>query len=299
MRRAATRCACSASAALFVLLVTLGMTYSRGGVLAFLVAMTVVTVLGGQRLRGLAVIGTTIVASIPILGLSFSRPALKGIHVPLDERIPDGILLGLVGAGSPAGLLIAGWGLLRLEERTPWDAERTQLVWRGLAATAAILGLMLLAGIACYEGGPGEWADDAWTKFTETSKDKVSDPARLISSNSGNRWVWWKEAAGAWSDKPLQGWGAGSFPVTHRMYRDTELGVLQPHNMPLQFLAETGIVGHAARLRRARLPAVLRVRSACARWPPAASATSPSRCSPAPWPGSCTGSSTGTGTSPA
>ena len=230
-------------AALFVLLVTLGMTYSRGGVLAFLVAITVVTVLGGQRLRGLAVIGTTIVASIPILGLSFSRPALKGVNVPLDERTPDGVLLGLVGAGCLLALLIAGWGLLRLEERTPWDAERTQLVWRGLAATAAIFGVLLLGGIASYEGGPGGWADDAWKKFTETSKDRVSDPARLVSSNSGNRWVWWKEAAGAWSDKPIQGWGAGSFPVTHKMYRDTELGVVQPHNMPLQFLAETGIVG--------------------------------------------------------
>jgi len=230
-------------AALFVLLVCLGMTYSRGGVLAFFVALTVVTLLGGQRLRGLAVIGVTIVASIPILGLSFSRPALKDVNVPLDERIPDGILLGLVGAGCLLALLIAGWGLLRLEERTPWDAERTQLVWRGLAATAAILGVLLLAGIASYEGGPGGWADDAWTKFTETSKDEVSDPARLVSSNSGNRWVWWQEAAGAWSDKPLQGWGAGSFAVTHKMYRDTELGVVQPHNMPLQFLAETGIVG--------------------------------------------------------
>ncbi|HEV2775609.1 MAG TPA: O-antigen ligase family protein, partial [Solirubrobacteraceae bacterium] len=230
-------------AALFVLLVTLGMTYSRGGVLAFLVAITVVTVLGGQRLRGLAVIGTTIIASIPILGLSFSRPALKGVNVPLDERIPDGVLLGLVGAGCLLALLIAGWGLLRLEERTPWDAQRTQLVWRGLAATAAIFGVLLLGGIASYEGGPSGWADDAWTKFTETSKDEVSDPARLVSSNSGNRWVWWKEAAGAWSDKPVQGWGAGSFPVTHKMYRDVELGVVQPHNMPLQFLAETGIVG--------------------------------------------------------
>ncbi len=229
--------------ALFVLFVCLGMTYSRGGVLAVIVALTVVTVLGGQRLRGLAVIGVTIVAAIPVLGLSFSRPALKGIRVPLDERIPDGVLLGLVAAGSILFLLIAAWGLLRLEERTAWTDERTQLVWRGLAATAAILGLMLLGAIVSYDGGPGRWADDAWDKFTETSKDKVSDPARLTSSNSGNRWVWWKEAAGAWSDKPIQGWGAGSFPVTHRLYRDVELPVKQPHNMPLQFLAETGIVG--------------------------------------------------------
>ena len=76
------------------------MTYSRGGVLAVIVAIAVLTLLGGQRLRGLAVIGVTIVASIPVLGLSFSRPALKGIRVPLDERIADGVLLGLVAAGS-------------------------------------------------------------------------------------------------------------------------------------------------------------------------------------------------------
>ena len=229
--------------ALFVLVVCLGMTYSRGGVLAFFAVVAVVTLLGGQRLRGLAVIAVTIIVSIPVLGLSFSRPALKGLYVPLDERVPDGILLGLVSAGCILALLIAGWGMLRMEERTDWNAERTQLAWRGLAATAAILFVMLLGGIASYEGGPGGWADDAWAKFTETAKDNTSDPARLVSSNSGNRWVWWEEAAGVWADKPIQGWGAGSFAVTHKMYRDVELPVVQPHNMPLQFLAETGIVG--------------------------------------------------------
>ncbi|CAA9477890.1 MAG: hypothetical protein AVDCRST_MAG67-654, partial [uncultured Solirubrobacteraceae bacterium] len=233
----------AALAAFFVLFVCLCMTYSRGGLLACFTAIVVVTVLGGQRLRGLAVVGATIVISIPVLGLAFNRPALKGINVPLDERVPDGILLGLVMAGCLIALLIAGWGMLALEQRTPWDEERTQLVWRGLAALAAILAVFTLGAILTAPDGPGGWADRAWEKFSQTSRDEVSDPSRLVSSNSGNRWVWWKEAAGAWSDRPVQGWGAGSFPVTHRMYREVELNVTQPHNMPLQFLAETGIVG--------------------------------------------------------
>ncbi|MEA2222977.1 MAG: hypothetical protein QOH83_1353 [Solirubrobacteraceae bacterium] len=233
----------AAMTALFVLLVTLFMTYSRGGILSCLAALTVLTLLGGQRLRGLAVVVVTLVAAIPALGLSFSRPALKGIYVPLDERVPDGIVLGMVTAGCLIALLCAAWGMLRLEERTAWSDERTQLVWRGLAATTAILGVLVLGGIATAPGGPSGWGDRAWKKFSETSQDKVSDPARIVSSNSGNRWVWWKEAAGAWWDKPVQGWGAGSFPVTHKMYRRVELSVVQPHNMPLQFLAETGIVG--------------------------------------------------------
>jgi hypothetical protein len=232
-----------ALAAFFLLFVCMCMTYSRGGILACLTAIVVVTALGGQRLRGLAVVGVTIIISIPALGLAFNRPALKGINVPLDERVPDGIVLGLVMAGCLIALLIAGWGMLQLEQRTPWDEERTQLVWRGMAALAVILAVFTFGAILTAPDGPGGWADRAWEKFSQTSKDEVSDPSRLVSSNSGNRWVWWKEAAGAWSDKPLQGWGAGSFPVTHKIYREVELGVTQPHNMPLQFLAETGIVG--------------------------------------------------------
>jgi O-antigen ligase len=233
----------AALAALYVLLLCLGMTYSRGGLLALAVAVAVVTVLGAARLRGLAVLGVAIAATTPVLALAFSRPALKAIDVPLDERVPDGIVLGLVMAGCLLALLIAGWGLLRLQERTPWSEERTQLVWRGLAATAAVAGVFALGGVATAEGGPSGFVDRAWEEFTKTSQDKVSDPARIVSSNSGNRWVWWEEAAGAWWDRPLGGWGAGSFPVTHKLYRDVELGVAQPHSMPLQFLAETGLVG--------------------------------------------------------
>ncbi|MEY2516158.1 MAG: hypothetical protein QOJ89_3516, partial [bacterium] len=229
--------------ALFVLLTCLGMTYSRGGLLALMTAVFVMTLLGGQRLRGLAVLGATIVALIPVLSLAFSRPALKGINVPLDERTPDGIILCLVMAGSLLGLLIAAWGMLRLEERAQWSEESTRLVWRGLAAIVGVFALIVVLGIATSKGGPDRFFHDAWHEFTKTSQDKDSDPTRLVSSNSGNRWVWWTEAAGAWTDKPVGGWGAGSFPVTHLMYRRVPLDVLQPHNVPLQFLAETGIVG--------------------------------------------------------
>ncbi len=50
---------------------------------------------------------------------------------------------------------------------------------------------------------------------------------------------------GAFRDEPVLGTGAGSFPVVHRIYRSDELNVLEPHNVPLQFLAETGVIGFA------------------------------------------------------
>ncbi len=87
-----------------------------------------------------------------------------------------------------------------------------------------------------------------WHAFTDVKQDRQYDPARLVSTNSGNRWVWWKEAAGAFSDKPVGGWGAGSFGTVHLRYRQEPLGVQQPHNVELQWLSETGIVGFALAL---------------------------------------------------
>jgi O-antigen ligase len=235
----------AALAALFLLLCCLGMTYSRGGLVALMTAIVVMTLLGGQRLRGLAVFGVTIVTLIPPLALAFSRPAMKGIHIPLHERTADGIVLAMVMAGSLIALMVAGWALLRMEERARWSDESTRLVWRGLGAITGVLALIVVFGIATSKGGPQRFFHDAWHEFTKVSQDKDSDPTRIVSSNSGNRWVWWQEAAGAWSDRPIGGWGAGSFPVTHLMYRKVPLEVQQPHSVPLQFLAETGVVGAA------------------------------------------------------
>lgn len=247
--RFANDVACSARtrlvslAALFVLLTCLGMTYSRGGVIALAVALIVMTALGGVRLRGLAVFAVAGLATVPVLTVAFTRRALTEWQVPLDDRIADGGLLAAVMVGCLAALLAAGWVMLRLEQRMPWTPGRTRLVWRVLAATGGAVALFYVATAFTGAGGIEGTAERAWTSFTETKQDRFSDPARIVSTNSGNRWVWWEEAVGAWSEKPLQGWGAGSFPVTHKMYRQVPLGVAQPHSVPLQFLTETGLIG--------------------------------------------------------
>jgi hypothetical protein len=41
----------------------------------------------------------------------------------------------------------------------------------------------------------------------------------------------------------LKGTGAGTFELTHRLLRSNSIVVTEPHNVPLQFLSETGVVG--------------------------------------------------------
>jgi O-Antigen ligase len=106
--------------------------------------------------------------------------------------------------------------------------------------------VLVVAGVlalAVSSRGLGGTVSHAWHSFTTTRSSSNYDPGRLLSADSQNRWVWWKEAAGAFSDRPLGGWGAGSFPVTHLLYRRDTLSVAQPHSVPLQWLAESGLIG--------------------------------------------------------
>jgi tetratricopeptide (TPR) repeat protein len=71
----------------------------------------------------------------------------------------------------------------------------------------------------------------------------TQEPGRLTSVSSNNRWNWWREAWTAFEDEPVWGNGAGSFALSHRLLREDRLRVVEPHSEPLQFLAETGLIG--------------------------------------------------------
>ena len=114
---------------------------------------------------------------------------------------------------------------------------------RGALVAAVAVPVIVLAALALSERGIGGTVDHQLDEFTAAKFDPQNDPSRVLRTNSGNRWVWWQEAAGAFSDKPVEGHGAGSFPLLHRAYRDNRIEVRQPHSVPMEFLAETGLVG--------------------------------------------------------
>jgi hypothetical protein len=229
--------------ALYLFAVVVGLTYSRGGVLAYVVVAAVLTVAGAGRLRGLLAMTLPALAAVVPLAVAFTRLGLKANGEPLGVRISEGRILGAYVLACGALLAGAGLVLLRAEPRVVWSVDRSRRVWRGLAAAAAVLLVLVAVGLARSERGLGGSVSHAFHGFTETKEDRQFDPVRLLSTNSSNRWVWWSEAGGAWSARPLQGWGAGSFALLHDRYRRRPLPVTQAHSVPMQMLAETGLVG--------------------------------------------------------
>jgi len=81
-------------------------------------------------------------------------------------------------------------------------------------------------------------------KFNEpVARSQGQGANNLTNLSSSSRWNWWQEAWDAWKANAVIGTGAGSFDLTHRHLRIDGTVATEPHNLPLQFLSETGIIG--------------------------------------------------------
>ena len=217
---------------LALLLITVALTYSRGGVLALVVAVGVSVGFGGARLRSLGLLGLAALSAGPALAYSLTSNDLTGLLVPLKDRESSGFVFLLL---LVAGLIVLGIGArvaISADERNAITPARAHAIARLLFAAVAVAIVVGLGALAVSDRGLTGSISHQAHEFTKAKGENISDPNRLLSTSSGNRWVWWREAAGAWSDRPLEGWGAGSFPLLHRQYRRNRLEVLQPPQRP-------------------------------------------------------------------
>jgi hypothetical protein len=242
-RRAAT-VRLAAAAAATTMIVTIGFTYSRGGVLALVIALAVLVVGSGVWLRCLLWLSIVVAAALPVLLVGLNSHPLTATGVALSARETAGADLLVLLLACLALMLAGAQRLIGLERRRrQLSAAQARRVGRALLTAVAVAVVAAVLAVAVSHRGLTGTISHAWSSFTATRTTSVTDPSRLLSADSQNRWVWWKEAARAFGDRPIQGWGAGSFAVVHLLYRRDTLTVQQPHSLPLQLLSETGLVG--------------------------------------------------------
>jgi tetratricopeptide (TPR) repeat protein len=213
----------------YVLGVALLLTYSRGGIAVALFALAAWFVLTEDRLDGAAALAVAGLPAAVVIGVAFSLPGVADDGQPHSVRVHDGAWFGL--ALVLGGLLVAALAVaaLRYEVRRPLPPARRRLLAR-IAAAAGVLALLVGGAALAVRGA---------------SEDVVGqDPNRIGATGSNNRLDWWHEAAEAFRGAPVVGTGAASFELAHRRLRDSPgVEVTEPHNLALQFLAETGLIG--------------------------------------------------------
>ncbi len=255
---------------LIVLLTTLALTYSRGGLLVLLAALGLIVAMGPDRATLAATAGIGILGCLPAVIVGVTSNDLTSTRIgglPLSARADDGaFMLAALLIGTVVAMV-----LLRRVAQHPdgltIPPEGRRLLRRAALAALAGAAVLLLGALALSDRGVSGTISHQVDSFTEAKVDKQNDPARILQTNSGNRWVWWQEAAGSWWDRPFVGHGAGSFPLVHRAYRQNVIDVRQPHSVPLEFLSETGLIGAGLALGGLALLGFAATGSALARTP--------------------------------
>ena len=225
---------------LYALVVGLLMTYSRGGVLAAGAAVALWLVLGSPRVESAAALLLGGGGGLGVAAWAFSRPGLSSDGQSHAVRVHDGAWFAVIFV--LAALAVGAFAYLGslAEERRPLTAARRRLVGRvalGVLVAGVAVGVVVLA----VEAKPQGWFRDFTAQPTNPTLQ--AGPQHLANASSSSRWLWWQEAWRAWEAQPWHGTGAGSFELTHRLLRKNNIVVTEPHNVPLQFLSETGVVG--------------------------------------------------------
>jgi hypothetical protein len=228
-----------------LMLIVILLTYSRGGLVALVVVVAVTLAFGGAWLKTLLLLAVAAVAAVPAVWMALSVHSLSGANVALSARESAGGEFALVLLASLALLYGVGRILLDRDVQIELTPERRQRALRLAAVGVGFVVVVALIAVALSSRGLTGTVSHAWHSFT-TPHATANVNVPNVSVSSGNRWVWWKNAVGAWSDRPFAGWGAGSFQVVDLLYSSaSNLSVHDAHSVPLQWLAETGFVGAA------------------------------------------------------
>jgi hypothetical protein len=220
---------------LYLTTIALVLTSSRAGILVAAIAALLWLALVPARLESL---GTLVVAGVPaalVAGWASTRHGLVDDGQSFSARRAAGGWFALaIVLGAVVVVFAALWadrvdGRLDPAERQVW----TRRIGIGLGSIA-VAGVI---AVTAASGGPSRWLNEF------RGGGEVSNTARLASFSSNNRWEWWKEAWQVFEQKPLGGKGAASFIDARLRVRKGSTFTPEPHNIALQALAETGIVG--------------------------------------------------------
>ena len=189
--------------------VALLLTYSRGGLLTAVAVLAVWFWRDDERIDS----AVTLAAAAVPAGLVVACSLLFAKH---GAGFAVLVLLGAVAAGAL--------------ERLP-RPRATPALRRAALAVLAVLAVAALVFVVVKGTGSGA----------------VGNGGRRVTSTSSNfRFTWWKQAWQGFEGHVLGGTGAGTFRLTNLLHRETYLDTTtEPHDLPLQFLSETGLVGLA------------------------------------------------------
>ncbi len=214
---------------------------SRGWLIAAPIAVIAYLVIVPGLVRSL-----TVILPLAVVMAVIASPVLHVFDVSddpssLGPALADARTAILIAA---AVLLVIGCAIgfvdrkVEIPEHVEAIGSRVVLIGAGVVALASVV--VALAVI----GNPVSWANDRWQDFKGGKFEyQTGGGTRLGGGLGSNRYDFWRVAADEFKDAPLIGVGSENFAEDYAQHRHSDEEPAYPHNLSLQVLSETGLIG--------------------------------------------------------
>jgi O-antigen ligase len=227
-----------------LLIVALFLTYSRGALIAAVIALALWFAFVPLRVRSVIVLAVSVVGAAPVILWALSRDAFTKDLVSIavrEQAAPEFgyLLLTMVVLLLAAGLAIG----FRVGRQAPSLEIRRRV---GVAAVTftCVVPLVAFGSVAfSHRGLAGTISDKVHQLTNETSKTS-GGPQRLTETSS-SRGRYWRNAGHVFADHPALGTGAGTFGMARLRYRKDQLVARHAHGFIAQTMSDMGSLGLA------------------------------------------------------
>jgi hypothetical protein len=231
----------AAAAVVPPLALTLVMTFSRGGALVLLVGTLVVLALAPGRIETLAALAACAAPAAVLIWLATRENGLVEIagslppHAAAGHRIALDALCASLIAASLCALGAKGVALL-----SPAARRGTGVGLASLAVGCAVVGLVVFSP----SGGYAHAVSKAKHDFTSQRRPLTgSRTSAYLSASGSHRWSIWLVANEEWRSARITGTGPGDFRFWWDERRRENSEIVNAHNLYLETLAESGVIG--------------------------------------------------------
>jgi O-antigen ligase len=229
----------ASAAVLPAVLLALYFCYSRGGVLALVVATGCLIALSRDRIWMLGALAIGAIGALPaVLAVQDRRDLADNLasQTSVDQGVTV-LLILLAGTALAVGL----FALLRRAEQREGRLtlravalSRHPTLLRGIAVGLALAAIAVVAAV----GGR------AWDQFSSSDLQFPEKPEEHFSQLNGlGRHDFWRVSVDTFADNPVLGTGAGTYEFAWEERRSIELPVHDAHSLYLEAFAELGVLG--------------------------------------------------------
>ena len=217
--RTAAACACAP------LGMGLYLSFSRGALFACLAGVVTLIVAAPQRAQLKAMI-VSLAAAVLAAVVAAPCGGVTSLSGSLSTRERQGAIVLVALAAIVA---VTGFVQWRVAARDPvGDVKLPRgAPWIALVLICAGLGVAIVAGAH------------------EKAAQSLGAGAARLETLQSNRYAYWRVAVRAFRAQPIRGVGAGGWSVYWLRYRPFDEGAQDAHSLPLQTVAELGLIGLA------------------------------------------------------